>query len=143
MNGMNGSVWFEESQWFPAWTYVLFLVLFLILLAVLTLHQTTTVGGDAVSVRFGFLHSTRIPFTEIARAEAVAYRPIREYGGWGIRGFGKRRALSMRGNQGVLITRVDGSTILIGSQKPRELLESIARGGVQTEDQLPVVVRDF
>jgi hypothetical protein len=143
VNGLSGSVWFEETQWFSSWIYVLVSVVFLILLGVLTLHQTTTVGTDGVTVRFSFLYSSRIPFTEIAHAEAVAYRPIRDYGGWGIRGFGRRRALNTRGNQGVLLTRADGSTVLIGSQKPRELLAALARAGVSTEDQLPPEVREF
>ena len=140
---MNGSAWFEETQGFAPWIYFLVGTVFLILFGLLTLRQTTTVESDAVTVRFGFLHKTRIPFSEIAHAEAVTYRPVRDYGGWGIRGFGKRRALNARGNQGVLVTRADGSTLLIGSQKPRELLAALGRGGVRTEDQLPVVVRDF
>ena len=140
---MNGSAWFEETQGFASWAYVLILVLFLILFSVLTLRQTTIVVSDAVTVRYGFLYRVRIPFSEIAHAEAVSYRPVRDYGGWGIRGLGRRRALNTRGNQGVLITRADGSTILVGSQKPRELLAALARGGVPTEDRLPVVVRDF
>ena len=140
---MNGSAWFEESQWFSPWMYALVSVVFLVLLAVLTLHQTTRVGGDGVTVRFGLLYSTRIPFSDIAHAEAVTYRPILEYGGWGIRGFGRRRALNTRGDKGVLLTRTDGSTVLIGSQKPRELLSALFRGGVQTEDRLPVEIRSF
>ncbi|MEP6993733.1 MAG: hypothetical protein ABI968_04350 [Acidobacteriota bacterium] len=140
---MTGSAWFEETQGFAPWLYILVPVVFLILLGVVTLRQTTTVEVDAVTVRFGFLHKTRIPLSEIAHAEAVSYRPVRDYGGWGIRGFGRRRALNARGNQGVLVTRSDGSTVLIGSQKPRELLAALGRGGVHTEDRLPVVVRDF
>ena len=140
---MNGHAWFEESQWFSPWMYLLVSVVFLVLLGVLTLHQTTTVGTDAVTVRFGFLYSTRIPLTEIARAEAVTYRPIRDYGGWGIRGMGRRRALNTRGNLGVLVTRADGSTVLIGSQRPRELLAALAHAGVSTEDKLPVEIREF
>jgi hypothetical protein len=140
---MNGSAWFEETQGFAPWAYVLISVVFLVLLSVLTLRQTTTVADDAVTVRFGPFYRMRIPFSEIAHAEAVSYRPVRDYGGWGIRGLGRRRALNTRGNLGVLVTRADGSTVLIGSQEPRELLAALARGGVRTEDQLPVVVRDF
>ena len=145
MNGTNpmSLAWFEESQGLPAWTYLLMGVVLLILLSTVTLRQITSVAEDGVTVRFGFLYKTRVPFTEIARAEAVTYRPVHDYGGWGIRGMGRRRALNMRGNEGVLLTRVDGSTLLIGSQKPRELLAALARSGVATEDRLPVVVRDF
>ena len=140
---MNGSAFFEETQGFAAWAYVLICALLIVLLAVLSLRQTTTVAADAVTVRFGFLSTTRVPLSDIAHAEAVRYRPIRDYGGWGLRGTGRRRALTTRGDEGVLLTRRDGSTLLIGSQKPHELLASLARVGVTTSDRLVPVVRDF
>jgi hypothetical protein len=140
---VNGPAWFEETQGFAPWIYVLVGSVFVLLFSLLTLRQTTTVSGDAVTVHYGFLYRVRIPFSEMAHAEAITYRPVRDYGGWGIRGFGKRRALSARGDQGVLVTRADGSTVLIGSQKPRELLTALAHGGVRTEDRLPAPVRDF
>ena len=89
------------------------LVLFAVL-SLVTMRQVTRVETGAVSVRFGFLSSTSIPTSEIRLAEAVKYRPVREYGGWGIRGLGRRRAISTRGDLGVLLTRNDGSTLLIG-----------------------------
>ena len=91
----------------------------------------TTVAPDAVTVRLGFLDDdARSRTASIARAEAVVYRPIRDYGGWGIRGFGRRRALNARGNHGVLHHRGrDGSTLLIGSQTPRALLSALPRAG--------------
>jgi hypothetical protein len=135
--------WFEEAQGLASWSYLLMGAVLLILVSLLSVRESTSVAEDGVTVRFGFLYRTRVTFSEIARAEAVSYRPVREYGGWGIRGGGRRRVLSMRGDQGVLLTRVDGSTLLIGSQKPRELLAALARGGVATEDRLPVVVKDF
>jgi len=140
---MNGPVLFEESQSFSPWLYALVGFVLAILLAVLTARQTTTVTLGAVTVRFGFLYRTSIPLSEVRQAEAIAYRPIAEYGGWGIRGFGRRRALNTRGDRGVLITRTDGSTILIGSQKPRELLAALTQAGVSTQDRLPPVIREF
>jgi len=140
---MNGPAWFEETQGFAPWIYLLVGTVLLVLCGLLTLRQTTTVAPDAVTVRYGFLYRVRIPVSEIAHAEAMTYRPVRDYGGWGIRGFGRRRALNARGDQGVLVTRADGSTVLIGSQRPRDLLAALAQAGVRTEDRLPVVVRDF
>jgi hypothetical protein len=145
MSAMNVTkiAWFEEAQGLASWSYLLMGAVFLILVSLLSVRQTTSVAEDGVTVRFGFLYKTRVAFSEIVRAEAVSYRPLRDYGGWGIRGFGRRRVLSMRGDEGVLLTRVDGSTLMVGSQKPRELLAALSRGGVATEDRLPVVVRDF
>jgi hypothetical protein len=51
--------------------------------------------------------------------------------------------LNARGTKGVLVTRNDGTTLLVGSQKPRELLEALARAGVATQDRLPIVVKEF
>ena len=141
---MNGSVLYEETQGFPPWVYVLLgAVLALILALLLGMRLTTRVDRGAVSMRLGFLYSTRVPLSEILRAEAVAYRPLRDYGGWGVRGFGRRRAINVRGNRGVLLIRTDGSSLLVGSQRPRDLLNALARAGVTTEDRLPVEIREF
>ena len=140
---MDGSALFEESQSFSPWIYGIVILVVAILAAVATMRQTTRVTPDAVTVRFGILYKTSIPIAEVRQAEAVAYRPIAEYGGWGIRGFGKKRALNARGNRGVLLTRADGSTLMIGSQKPRELLDALARAGVSTQDRLPPSIREF
>ena len=140
---MNGQALFEETQRFSPWVYVILCVAAAILLGVLTMRQTTTVSPEAVTVRFGLLYTARIPVAEVASAQAVTYRPVRDYGGWGIRGTRRRRALNTRGDKGVLLTRRDGSTLLIGSQKPRELLAALQRAGVRTEDLLPVETRNF
>jgi hypothetical protein len=140
---MNGSVLYHETQGFSPAIVAVLLAVVALLGALLTLRLTTTVTGDSVSVRYGFLYETRVPLTEIALAEAVEYAPLREYGGWGIRGSRRRRAVNARGNQGVLLTRTDGTTLLVGSQRPRELLDALARVGIATQDRLPIVVKDF
>jgi hypothetical protein len=140
---MNGTVLFEETQSFSPWLYAIAGLVLATLAGVMAMRQTTNVTSDAVNVRFGFLYRTAIPLSEVRQAEAVVYRPIAHYGGWGIRGFGKKRALNSRGNRGVLLTKSDGSTMLIGSQRPRELLEALARVGVPTQDKLPATVREF
>lgn len=140
---MNGATFYEETQGFGPGIYAAIAVLLIVVLSLATLHLKTTVGPDEVTVRLGFLTTTRVPYRSIAHAEAVVYRPIRDYGGWGIRGSMRRRALNARGNQGVLITRTDGSTLLIGSQTPRALLSALRRAGVPTEDKLPPDIREF
>jgi hypothetical protein len=140
---MNGPVFYQEAQSFPVWVVGLVLAVLVLLGALLSLRMTTTVTADALSVRYGFLYRTRVPLSEIALAEAVEYAPVREYGGWGIRGSRRRRALNARGSQGVLMTRADGTTLLVGSQRPRELLEALSRAGVATQDRLPIVVKEF
>ena len=140
---MNGPTLFEETQSFPIWTYGLMALVLLVVLSIVTMRQVTRVEPGAVTVRFGFIYSTSIPTSEIRLAEAVKYRPLRDYGGWGVRGLARRRAVNTRGDLGVLLTRNDGSTLLIGSQKPRVLLHALAEAGVKTEDRLPPVTQEF
>jgi hypothetical protein len=140
---MNGPVVYQETQSFSPWIVAVVLAVVALLGALLTLRLSTTVTNDALSVRYGFLYKARVPLSEIALAEAVEYAPVRDYGGWGIRGTRRRRALNARGKQGVLVTRNDGTTLLVGSQKPRELLDALALAGVATQDRLPIVVKEF
>jgi len=134
---------FEETQSFPFWIYGLMALALVIVLSIVSMRQVTRVEPGAVSVRLGFVYSTTIPTSDIRLAEAVKYRPIREYGGWGIRGRSRRRVISTRGDLGVLLTRSDGTTLMIGSQRPRELLRALAQAGVKTEDRLPPVTQEF
>ena len=60
----------------------------------------------------------------IRAADARRYRPLGEFGGWGIRGVGAKRALNMRGSEGVELAvhrRGRDGTVMIGSQRSREL----------------------
>jgi hypothetical protein len=139
---VSGATLYEEAQGFAPWAYAVVGLALLLCVALASLRMKTAVTPEGVTVSFGFL-STRVPLSDIARAQAVAYRPLRDYGGWGIRGFGNRRAWNVRGNRGVLLVRRDGSTLLIGSQRPRELLSALARAGVPTEDSLPADIREF
>ena len=89
-------------------------------------NMHTRVDTHGVLVTFGVFSWIRFHFPkeELASAEARRYRPIGEFGGWGIRGFRSRRALNMRGDLGVEIrwhrAGVTG-TVLVGSQRPSEL----------------------
>lgn len=92
------------------------------------LCQKTTVTETNLIVTFGALlplYRWRIALQEIASAEAVTYSPLADYGGWGIRGWGKNTALNARGNRGVQVALHDGRRVLIGSQRPEELAEAL------------------
>lgn len=97
-------------------------------LAILLLlgNMRTRVDTRGVLVTFGLFGWIRFRFhkRDLASALARRYRPLGEFGGWGIRGFGDRRALNMRGDEGVEIRyarKGRAASVLIGSQRPREL----------------------
>jgi hypothetical protein len=95
-----------------------------VLLVIGVLRMTTLVTPTDVRVWFGFVPTYRrsIPLTSISRVEVVQYRPVLDYGGWGIRrGRDGERVLNARGDRGVRLHLFDGSKILIGSQRAEEL----------------------
>ncbi len=87
----------------------------------------TEVHDGGIYIRFFPFHRTfrRIAFAEIKRCEVLNYRPIRDYGGWGIRFRCKGKAYNVSGNRGVQIELLNGDRLLIGSQHADEFWQSI------------------
>ena len=92
----------------------------------LLLRLEVEVSPNAVTIRFAPLFIRVIDQREIAGAEPVTYRPLGEFGGWGVRGWGARVAYNVRGNQGVELTLRDGRRVLIGTRRAAELAAAIA-----------------
>jgi hypothetical protein len=79
---------------------------------------------DGVRIRFAFVRRV-IAAREIASVEAVDYRPIRDFGGWGIRGTRKNRAYNVRGTHGAQLVLEGHRKLLIGSRRADELAAAI------------------
>jgi hypothetical protein len=112
----------------PDWMMVLLWLLFGIGLPVFFLYVRliVTVTDQAIEIHYRPLTRRTIPMAEVTHAEARTYSPLREYGGWGIRGMGGNRAYNVSGNRGVELTLTDGRKVLIGSQRPDDLARAIA-----------------
>ena len=83
---------------------------------------STEVTRSEIVVRFRPLYTRRIPISDIRSVSARHYRPIREYGGWGVRWSPtKGMAYNVSGNDGVQLECTDGKRILIGSRRTAEL----------------------
>jgi hypothetical protein len=82
------------------------------------LKLITEVRDDGVYVRFFPWRAKLIPFRDINRCEVRTYRPIREYGGWGIRYGRNGKAYNVSGDRGVQLEFIKGCSLLIGSQQP-------------------------
>ncbi|MEP7217274.1 MAG: hypothetical protein ABI876_00075 [Bacteroidota bacterium] len=83
---------------------------------------------------YPFTHK-HIPLKDIVSWEAVTYRPIAEYGGWGLRyASGKGWAYTVRGDMGLRLELSNGKRKLIGSQRAEELKEAIDQGKGVADD---------
>jgi hypothetical protein len=138
-SGGVGGTTFKEVQYFWQAGGLALLPVGAALLGVLVVfifvngRLRTEVRADAVYLRFSPFHRSfrRFEWKKIESAEARTYRPIREYGGWGIRGLRKNRAYNVRGDRGVQLVLTDGSRVMIGSARADEMAGAIrsARGG--------------
>jgi len=79
---------------------------------------------DATGIKYNLfpIHwkSNFIPLENIKHIFVRTYKPIQEYGGWGIRMGTNGRAYSVQGTQGIQIELNDGKKILLGTDKPVE-----------------------
>jgi hypothetical protein len=84
--------------------------------------MTTTVS-DAIYIKFSpFMLRPRVIMPgEMVQHQSVQYRPIADYGGWGIKGFRSDRAYNVQGDHGVKITLSNGDKLMIGSQRSEKL----------------------
>ncbi|MCJ7521332.1 MAG: DUF6141 family protein [Dehalococcoidia bacterium] len=91
------------------------------------INLTTEVRNDGLYYRFFPLHCSfqRITLGDLKAYEVRTYKPLREYGGWGIRRGAKGKAYNVKGNRGVQLKRTNGELILIGSQRPEELARAL------------------
>jgi hypothetical protein len=113
----------------PEGQIVLWVVLGIVLATALLLYSmrlSVQVDTEAVRIRFFPIWKKTIPLADMVRWEARTYRPILEYGGWGIRyTIGRGWAYNVSGNQGVQLELANGKRILIGSQRAEDLASMI------------------
>jgi hypothetical protein len=97
----------------------------------------TRISNDGIYVRFFPFHFSfiKIEWDRIAKSYVREYRPIGEYGGWGLRyGFsGNGKAYNVSGNKGIQLIITDGSKLLIGTNKSEEVKEILKQTGHLSE----------
>jgi hypothetical protein len=125
---VGGEPWGDRPL--PDWAVWLIFLLFGIGLPV-TLYFArliVTVDEEVVRIRWTPFARRTVRVSEIESSEARTYRPLLEYGGWGVRWApGRGTAWNASGNRGVQLELTSGKRLLIGSQRAEELAEAIER----------------
>ncbi|RKG82741.1 hypothetical protein D7W79_01695 [Corallococcus exercitus] len=85
------------------------------------------VERTVLSVRFFPFTQQRYPLRDVVRWEVRDYRPMAEYGGWGIRWGRGGRAYTVSGHRGVQLELRGGRKVLLGSQRPDELAAALRK----------------
>jgi hypothetical protein len=92
-----------------------------------SLRLTTEVRDDGLYVRFAPLHRSfrQVPWSDVSSVDSVRYRPILEYGGWGVRWRPGSVAYNVHGSRGVFLRRRAHRDLLVGSQRADELAAAV------------------
>ncbi len=91
----------------------------------------TIIRHEGIYVRFYPFHRKfkYFKWDQLQKCFVRHYKPIGEYGGWGLRvGFGNN-AYNVAGNKGLQLLFQSSSKLLIGTQKPQELDRVLKRLG--------------
>ena len=133
------AVWIAATRGGPVWWLPMPLLLPFGLIFACFGRLVIRAEGSAVTASFGLFGwpSQRVERSEIAAARPVTYRPILNFGGWGLRAGrfeGEPTAVySLRGNRGLLVelTRprrvalIRTTRFLLGASEPERLAVAI------------------
>ena len=116
----------------PVPDWVLALISFMLLVALAAfffMRLETRVDEQGILLRFVPFHFTpkKLSWENIQKIYVRRYRPIGEYGGWGIRRklFSRSIAYNVSGKYGIQIEMKNGRKILIGTQNPDDVNQAL------------------
>ncbi len=90
------------------------------------LSLITEVDDTTVTLRYqGLLKTRTVPISTVRSARARTYRPLLEYGGWGIKFGPKGWVYNVSGKEGVQLELDGARPLLIGSRRADDLVEAI------------------
>ena len=118
----NGLIWSSIISFFVACA---------VFILILNIRMVTEIWTDGI--RFNFSPLIRkmryIPLADITSVEVAKYRPIAEFGGWGIRKrlISRKTAYNIRGRIGSRVTKKDGSQVMFGTQKQVEMKRAVEK----------------
>lgn len=104
------------------WTIFLWLIYF----RLITVKLVTDVLPGELSVAMrGLWRSYRISLAAVESVHAVTFDPISEWGGYGVRSTARGKAFIAGGNQAVELELKKGGVVLVGTQRPDELVRAL------------------
>jgi hypothetical protein len=101
------------------WTIFLWIIYFRLITVQLVIEVR---GGELLVGLRGLWRARRVALGDIRSVETITFDPERDYGGYGIRSSRQGTAYIAGGNRGVRLKLANGVTLVMGSQRPEELV---------------------
>lgn len=101
-------------------TSILTISVYVLIFLLLRLIRLITIISDQ-GIQFKYfpfhLKFHEIKKSEIESYDVITYKPIRDYGGWGIKIGKNGKAYNVYGNQGLIVKLTSGKKVLFGTQR--------------------------
>ena len=107
------------------------ILVFFISILLLGMRLETEIKTDGIYVRLFPIQWTYrfYSWDNLDHLYVRQYSPIGEFGGWGFRGFRNNRALNVSGDKGIQLVMRNGVRLLIGTNKPSEVADTLMQLG--------------
>ena len=95
-----------------------------IFILLLVMRLETEINKEGVYFRFFPFHKKRrfVDWNDVSKAYVREYKPVKEYGGWGLRkGIKSGVAYNVSGKIGLQLELKNGTRILIGTSHPKKM----------------------
>ncbi|HZT75159.1 MAG TPA: hypothetical protein VFA27_00775 [Vicinamibacterales bacterium] len=103
-------------------------LLWIVFAWLLRVRLVVQVHADGLLVRLrGLPWRDRVARGEWTRASVVTFDAVRDFGGYGLRRAGPLRAYVAGGTTGVKLALRDGSTLIVGSARPADLVAALEK----------------
>ncbi|HSP10895.1 MAG TPA: hypothetical protein VLO29_00075 [Salegentibacter sp.] len=98
-------------------------------LLIFSMSLNTRIDSSGINVYWKPLKflNRHYSWEEMSKCYVRTYSPIREYGGWGLRGFGTNQAWNVSGKTGIQIVKKSGKKFLVGTREPEHAKQVITR----------------
>ena len=100
-------------------------------LALAGLNLDTRLYRDRLRVRLLPFADDNFPLSRIVRWEVRRYSATKEFMGWGFRSGSGGIAYTMKGNHGLQLILDDGSRVLVGSQRPKDIASALTTAATE------------
>jgi hypothetical protein len=107
------------------WIMWLFTLSILALIAIVRLD--TQINNSGIHVRLRPFTSAYFSWDQIEQAYLRKYKPLREFGGYGLRFSRSGKAYNIKGDEGLQLVLKNGKQVLIGTQKWDELEKTLEK----------------
>lgn len=86
------------------------------------LRMVVEVTPEELTIHYRPFSRRTISLSEVTKADARRYNAIKEYGGWGVKGWSRdKMAYNVSGDRGVELTLRDGRSVMVGSRRAEEM----------------------